>query len=338
MPKAVIACDACSCPMTSPLSTSGVALQVEHVTRYHYAAPVDLAQHEAFLRPIEDDFQQVETFEMGVEPEPLHHSTGRDRYGNTRTFFTVSGAHRQLNVWARSRVRALPRNHEARLSGTLPWEEVAARLRYAARAAYEPASEFAVASPYVPRLAELFEFANESLLPGRPIGLCAVELMHRIHRDFTYQSASTTIDTPLSTVMKERRGVCQDFAHLMIGALRMHGLAARYVSGYLLTTPPGATDEQADGEEALVAAAAGVGAPRFIGADASHAWVSVWCPLAAGDSFWLELDPTNDMLPATDHVRLAYGRDFGDVTPLRGVIRGGGDHVLEVGVKTERVV
>lgn len=338
MRKAAIACAGSSRTMSRMPSSPGVALQVEHVTRYHYAAPVDLAQHEAFLRPIEDEFQRVEGFEMGVEPEPLHHSTGRDRYGNTRTFFTVSGAHRRLDVWARSRVRALPRNHEARLAGTQAWEQVAARLRYAARAPYEPACEFAVESPYVPRLPELFEFANESLLPGRPIGLCALDLMHRVYRDFRYQSASTTIDTPLSTVMQERRGVCQDFAHLMIGALRMHGLAARYVSGYLLTTPPGATDEQADGEEALVAAAASVGAPRFIGADASHAWVSVWCPEPEGDGFWLELDPTNDMLPATDHVRLAYGRDFGDVTPLRGVIRGGGDHALEVGVKTERVV
>lgn len=319
----------------TPVASRGAALQVEHVTRYHYAAPVDLAQHEAFLRPIEDAFQSVEAFEMGVEPEPLHHSTGRDRYGNTRTFFTVSGAHRRLEVWARSRVRALPRDHAPLLPHTQAWEAVAARLRYAARVPYEPATEFAVASPYVPRLQALAEFAAPSLLPGRPIGLCAVDLMHRIHADFSYQTASTSIDTPLSTVLAERRGVCQDFAHLMIGALRMHGLAARYVSGYLLTTPPASADEQADGESAVAAAA--VGAPHFIGADASHAWVSVWCPLEE-DGFWLELDPTNDMLPATDHVRLAYGRDFGDVTPLRGVIRGGGDHALEVGVKTERVV
>lgn len=324
-------------------ATTRVGLQVEHVTRYHYAAPVDLAQHEAFLRPIEDEFQSVEAFEMGVEPEPLHHSTGRDRYGNTRTFFTVTGAHRRLEVWARSRVRALPRGHEALLDDTLPWEAVAARLRYAARVPYEPATEFAVASPYVPRLAELAEFAAPSLLPGRPIGHCAVDLMHRIFSGFTYQSLSTTIDTPLATVLEERRGVCQDFAHLMIGALRMHGLAARYVSGYLLTAPPASADggddeaTEDDDDTEPTAAPAETGAPRFIGADASHAWVSVWCPMAGG-GFWLELDPTNDMLPATDHVRLAYGRDFGDVTPLRGVIRGGGDHALEVGVKTERVV
>ncbi|MEF7616373.1 transglutaminase family protein [Aquincola sp. MAHUQ-54] len=309
-------------------------LQVEHVTRYHYGAPVDTAQHEAFLRPVEDEFQKVEAFEMGVDPEPLHHSTGRDRYGNHRTFFTVSGAHRCLEVWARSRVKALPRDHGRRAPASLPWEAVRARLRYAARAAYEPASEFAVASPYVPRLAELAAFAAPSLAPGQPVGVCAIDLMHRVHAGFVYESASTTIDTPLATVLAERRGVCQDFAHLMIGALRMHGLAARYVSGYLLTTPPDADAEAEAGEAPARPAVQGV--PRFIGADASHAWVAVWCP-TADDGFWLELDPTNDMLPATDHVRLAYGRDFGDVTPLRGVIRGGGDHALEVGVTTERL-
>jgi transglutaminase-like putative cysteine protease len=325
--------------MAADRDSPAVRLAVEHVTRYHYGAPVDLAQHEAFLRPIEDAYQSVEAFEMGVEPEPLHHSTGCDRHGNHRTFFTVSGAHRRLEVWARSRVRALPRDHGERAPATLGWEAVRARLRYAARSPYEPASEFAVASPYVPRMPELAALAEASLTPGRPVGMGAIDLMHRIHRDFAYRSASTTIDTPLSTVLAERRGVCQDFAHLMIGALRMHGLAARYVSGYLLTTPPPSADaeDDTDDEAEVIDAMPSEGAPRFIGADASHAWVSVWCPTADG-AFWLELDPTNDMLPSTDHVRLAYGRDFGDVTPLRGVIRGGGDHALEVGVKTQRVV
>lgn len=317
--------------MAETLRDAGATLQVEHVTRYHYGAPVDLAQHEAFLRPVEDAFQQVEAFEMGVDPEPLHHSTGLDRYGNHRTFFTVSGAHRCLEVWARSRVHVRPRTHGARAHETLAWEAVRTRLRYAARAPYEPASEFSVASPYVPRIAALAAFAAPSLAPGRPVATAAIDLMHRIFEGFRYETASTSIDTPLGTVLEERRGVCQDFAHLMIGALRMHGLAARYVSGYLLTTPaPGAEPADDDAE------AADAGAPRYIGADASHAWVAVWCPTTDG-SFWLELDPTNDVLPSTDHVRLAYGRDFGDVAPLRGVIRGGGDHVLEVGVHTRRL-
>lgn len=316
--------------MAATMVDTGATLQVEHVTRYHYGAPVDLAQHEAFLRPVEDAWQRVEAFEMGVDPEPLHHSTGLDRYGNHRTFFTVSGAHRSLEVWARSRVRVRPRDHGSRAHESLAWEVVRSRLRYAARAPYEPACEFSVASPYVPRIAALAAFAAPSLAPGRPVAMVAIDLMHRIFDGFRYETASTSIDTPLATVLEERRGVCQDFAHLMIGALRMHGLAARYVSGYLLTTPPpGAAVEE--GEDAAEA-----GAPRYIGADASHAWVAVWCPTADG-GFWLELDPTNDVLPSTDHVRLAYGRDFGDVAPLRGVIRGGGDHMLEVGVRTRRL-
>jgi transglutaminase-like putative cysteine protease len=152
------------------------------------------------------------------------------------------------------------------------------------------------------------------------VALAALDLMNRIHADFAYRPASTVIETPLVDVLAQRRGVCQDFAHLFIGALRMMGLAARYVSGYLLTQP-------ADGEPALV------------GADASHAWAAVWCPGAFDDGAepWLELDPTNDLVPDTAHVRLAVGRDYGDVTPLRGVIRGGGRHDLAVQVTTRRV-
>jgi transglutaminase-like putative cysteine protease len=318
-----------------------VTLAVEHDTRYHYSAPVDLAQHEAFLRPVEDEFQQLEGFEMGVDPEPSHHTSSFDRYGNHRTFFTVSGAHRRLEVWARSKVRVMPRHHGALAERTLPWERVRDRLRYAAGAAYEPAVEFCIASPYVPRLAVLHAFAAPSLAAGLPVALAAIDLMKRIYTEFKYKSASTDIDTPLTTVLEKRQGVCQDFAHLMIGALRMHGLAARYVSGYLLTTPPPDTSQsqKLGGASPSPSQSQGQtsGPPAFLGSDASHAWVSVWCPMAGGEAFWFELDPTNNILPSTDHVRLAYGRDYGDVTPLRGVIRGGGDHTLSVGVHTERV-
>ena len=148
----------------------------------------------------------------------------------------------------------------------------------------------------------------------------ALELMRRVHADFAYRSRSTEIDTPLQQVLEQRAGVCQDFAHLLAGALRMAGLAARYVSGYLLTQPAG-------------------GGPALVGADASHAWVQLWCPDTPGvpDDGWLDLDPTNDCVPALDHVRVAVGRDFGDVVPLRGVIRGGGRHTLQVGVTTRRL-
>jgi transglutaminase-like putative cysteine protease len=178
----------------------------------------------------------------------------------------------------------------------------------------------------VPRLPELAAYAAPSLRPERPVAEAALELMHRLHADFGYQSHSTAVDTPLATAFAQRRGVCQDFAHLLIGALRSAGLAARYVSGYLLTeAPPGS------------------GALPLLGADASHAWAQVWCPGTAGvpqdgaHALWLDLDPTNDIVPGTGHVRVAVGRDFGDVTPLRGVIRGGGRHRLSVAVTTRLV-
>jgi transglutaminase-like putative cysteine protease len=173
----------------------------------------------------------------------------------------------------------------------------------------------------VPRLAELKRYAAPSAAPGRPVAEVALELMHRIYADFEYCGQSTAVDTPLAEACAQRRGVCQDFAHLLAGCLRACGLPARYVSGYLLTRAP------EDGHELL-------------GADASHAWVQAWCPGTPGvpdagaGAGWLDLDPTNDLVPGTGHVRLAIGRDYGDVTPLRGVIRGGGHHDLAVTVRT----
>jgi transglutaminase-like putative cysteine protease len=294
-------------------------LAVEHLTHYRYAASVELAQHLAYLRPLDGDGQQLEAFDLAIEPLPSHRHSETDRFGNQRLAFTLAGAHRALQVRSRSRVRVAP---PAALdpAATLPWEAVRERLRYAAGAAFEPASEFAVASPYVPRLPALRAWAAPSFTPGRPVAAAAIELMDRLHREFAYRSESTTLDTPLAEVLAQREGVCQDFAHLMIGALRMHGLAARYVSGYLLTTPVH-------------------GAAPMVGADASHAWLAVWCPRAdsAAPAHWLELDPTNNLLPGESHIRLAIGRDYGDVTPLRGVIRGGGEHRLAVRVHTEKV-
>jgi len=295
-----------------------VKLQVEHDTRYTYGAPVELAHHVAFLRPLDDRRQRVELFEMGVEPQPSHDSADTDVFGNRRIFFSSTSPHPALRVWARSRVEVLPLP-DFDPADTPAWETVRDDLRYHVGAAYQPASEFCAPSPYVPRLLALRDYAEGSFTPGAPLAEAAIDLMHRVFSEFRYETASTTIDTPLQTVLTQRRGVCQDFAHLMIGALRALGLAARYVSGYLLTTP-------APGEAALT------------GADASHAWVSVYCPGVHGEGDdWLELDPTNDLIPTTGHVRLARGRDFGDVTPLRGVIRGGGRHRLDVRVKTTRL-
>lgn len=300
---------------------SAPLLEVEHLTTYRYAAPVDLAQHLAYLRPRDDATQQVQDFDLQIEPAPLQQRGVPDRLGNPRTCFTVSAPHRELRVRARSRVRV--RGDEAfDVAATQPWEAARNRLRYVAGAPFEPAAEFAFASPFVPVLPALRALALPSFAPGVPVAVAAVDLMARIHASFAYRSASTEVDTPLAQVLAMREGVCQDFAHVMIGALRSIGLAARYISGYLLTAPP----------------EAGAGSAPMLGADASHAWVSVWCPMADGaPSRWLKLDPTNNVLPRTGHVRLAIGRDYSDVTPLRGVIRGGGEHQLEVQVRTRRV-
>ncbi len=298
-----------------------LGLAVEHTTEYHYGSPVELAQHVAWLRPREEPWQQLQAFDLRIEPPPDHAREDIDRHGNPRLLFSLARPHAALQVRARSRVRLLPRAAGLRPEASRPWEEVAQRLRFQAGRPWEPAAEFTAWSPFVPRLAALREYAAPSFAPGRPLAQAAIGLMQRIHDEFEYRSASTQIDTPLAEVLKRRCGVCQDFAHVLVGALRAMGLAARYVSGYLLTRPP-------------------PGRPALVGADASHAWAAVWCPGAWADEgvhgAWLELDPTNRVVPDTEHLRVAVGRDFGDVTPLRGVIRGGGMHSLSVRVHTVR--
>jgi len=319
MPMAATACSGSS-GMTST-GTAAALLEVEHLTHYRYAAPVDLAQHLAHLRPLDDPTQAVVHFDMQVDPPPQQQRTERDRLRNHRTCFTLTQPHRELRVrsFSRVQVQAAPAPD---VTASLPWERVRERLAYVAGAPYEPAAEFVFASPFVPLLPALRDLAWPSFAPGTPVAAAAIDLMARIHAEFAYRSASTAIDTPLAEVLRTREGVCQDFAHLMIGALRSMGLAARYVSGYLLTAAPDP----------------GASAAPMLGADASHAWVGVWCPMADGSAArWLKLDPTNNLLPGTGHVRLAVGRDYGDVTPLRGVIRGGGEHRLEVQVQTRQV-
>jgi transglutaminase-like putative cysteine protease len=298
-----------------------VDLEVVHHTGYDYAAPVSLAHHLAHLQPLHDAHQQLLAHTLDIAPAPDRFHDSLDVFGNAQRHFSLARPHQRLSVRAASRVRLVPRFAGLQPAASPPWETLAARLRYVACAPFEPAVEFALPSPYVPRLRELRAYAAPSFTPGRPMAEAAIELMTRLHADFRYESRSTDVDTPLQRVLAQRRGVCQDFAHLMAGGLRMLGLPARYVSGYLLT----------DSAEA---------GASLLGADASHAWVQVWCPGTPGvpdqglGAGWLDLDPTNCLVPGVGHVRLATGRDFGDVTPLRGVIRGSGDHTLSVGVST----
>lgn len=293
-------------------------LSVEHETHYDYTHAVELAHHLAHLRPLDDGAQRVERFDCTIDPAPAHQSTVRDVFGNHRTSFSITTPHEHLRVLARSQVRLAPRPVEP--GPGMPWEAVCRHLGFRVGEPFEPAAEFAFASPYVPLHAELRDYALASFTPGRGLTEAATELMQRIHQDFAYEPAATEVFTPTLDAFLQRHGVCQDFAHVMLGCLRAIGLAARYVSGYLLTQPA-------------------PGQPRLVGADASHAWVSVYCPpldpaFVSPAGPWLELDPTNNCAAQTQHVRLAVGRDYGDVTPLRGVIRGGGEHTILVRVTT----
>ena len=291
-------------------------LEIVHETRYSYGAPVALAHHLAHLRPLDDAHQRLLAHDIVTEPPVESRHAGTDAFGNACLWLSSAQLHDRLLVRSTSRVALRPRFAGLQPAAAPAWDELAAGLRYVAGGRYDPAVAFVQPSPFVPRLAELLDYARPSFAPGRPVVEAAIDLMHRLHADFTYRSASTEIDTPLATAFAQRAGVCQDFAHLLAGALRMVGVPARYVSGYLLTQPP-------DGGAALV------------GADASHAWVQVYSPGTPGvPSDWLDLDPTNDCVPGCGHVRVAVGRDFGDVTPLRGVIRGGGLHTLSVAVST----
>ena len=309
--------DVRTAPMDAPQAP--VVLEILHETLYDYELAVSLAHHLAFLQPLSDAHQRLLAHELQVDPPPARRREGRDVFGNPCCYLTLLKPHRRLSVSAHGQVWVAPRFTGLEPEAAPPWETVRDRLRYVAGAPFDPAVEFVQPSPYLPRLADLGDYAAPSFPPGRPLAAGAIDLMRRIHGDFRYEARSTEVDTPVAQAFTQRRGVCQDLAHVMAGALRQLGLPARYVSGYLRTC-------------------SATGA-ALVGADASHAWVQVYTPGTPGvpADGWLDLDPTNDLIPGVDHVRVAVGRDYGDVAPLRGVIRGGGRHRLTVGVTTRRV-
>ncbi len=308
-------------PLDSSAADAG--LEVVHETLYRYDQPVEQSQHIAFLRPCDDAVQQLLDFDLRIEPAPAQLRQERDVFGNLRSLFSLQSPHDQLRVTARSWVRITPPDRawpgpDGSRGNDLDAAASRVHWRYVAGRPPDTAAAFVFASPMVPLQAALADWARPSFSPGRPLAEGARELMQRLHDEFRYEPQSTHVGTPLMEAFEQRRGVCQDFAHVMIGALRSLGLAARYVSGYLLTEPA-------------------PGQPRLQGADASHAWVSVALPRNGAPTDWLELDPTNACEAGRSHVRLALGRDYGDVTPLRGVIRGGASHRLEVRVETRPV-
>jgi transglutaminase-like putative cysteine protease len=294
-------------------------LQVTHRTHYFYRPSVETAQHMAYLQPCEHACQTVESHALTISPQPAQQASTMDVYGNQRCFFSLQVAHAELTVLATSVVQT--RGHTLPSSGLL-WQAEKERFRYRAGSEFDAATEFVFASAYVPLHAEVVTYAKPSFLPGATLLEAAFDLMQRIHTDFTFDNQSTQVNTPALTALAQRKGVCQDFAHIMLACLRSMGLPARYVSGYLLT-------EAAPGTEKLV------------GSDATHAWVSVYIADLPEGARWCDFDPTNNRwgwhAPGVDYVTVATGRDFGDVSPLRGVIHGGASHVLTVGVTVEEL-
>jgi transglutaminase-like putative cysteine protease len=284
--------------------------RVEHETVYAYGSTVATSQHVAYLRPRELAHQRVPWSDVVVEPSPARISRRVDYFGNRVDQFTLLRSHQELRVSGRSLVEVAPAPFAGDPEASPPWEAARDGLVYRKESpAYEDAAQFAYGSAYVTRDPELLDFARPSFFPGRPLLASALDLMRRINAEFLFDPSATNLTTPTRRVLAERRGVCQDFAHLQISCLRSLGLSARYVSGYLLTDPP-------------------PGQHRLIGADASHAWLSVHCPRFG----WVDLDPTNNVLPGDRYVTLAWGRDYGDVSPLRGVLLGGAESTLRVGV------
>ena len=282
---------------------------VVHETRYGYRSPVTLSQQCLHLTPRNFSHQQTESHAIRISPLENDGIDGIDYFGNTTRSITITAPHQLLTVHAESTVALMQRHDLAGIAGTPAWESLRDRLQHGADAALLDACRYLYESPHVLCSHDLAHYARLSYTRGRPLLEAALDLAQRIFDEFEFDSAATDISTPLEQVLQGRRGVCQDFAQLMIGCLRSIGLPARYVSGYILTHPP-------------------AGQARLIGADASHAWVSVFCPGLG----WVDFDPTNRCLVQWDHITLGWGRDFSDVTPLRGVVLGGGEQKLGVRV------
>jgi transglutaminase-like putative cysteine protease len=286
-----------------------VIYDIRHVTTYSYESPVSLARCTLRLEPNSGDGQQLVSHSVDIRPRPADRTVRRDFFGTHTESILIEAPHRHLRIDSKSRV-VVSRHAPGRTAPSPGWESV--RDVAFESTTLGPASPigYVFASPLVSVQQPITAYAASSFPPGGGILAGAVDLMHRIRTDFRYDSKATVISTPLTEVFEKRHGVCQDFAHVMIAGLRGLGLPAAYVSGYLRTIPP-------------------PGKPRLQGADATHAWVSLWCGVAMG---WIGFDPTNDLLVENDHIVLAVGRDFSDVSPVDGIIVGSRKQKLGVAV------
>lgn len=281
---------------------------VRHTTTYSYTEPVSLCQNEIHLTPRQTPFQACTGFQLEIAPQPILLRSRNDSFGNQVWYFSLEEPHQELRVTARSQVSVTQRDFSL-LESSPPWEQIRDQLHAADTPDLRLISQYRFESRHVQFLAEARNYALVSFTAGRPILDAARDLTSRIFHEFEYAPTTTTVSTPTHEVMKVRKGVCQDFAHLQLTAIRSLGLAARYVSGYLVTVPPH-------------------GKPRLIGADASHAWLSIYCPGLG----WIDLDPTNNMIPQERHITIGWGRDYSDVCPIQGVLTGGGPQGLNVSV------
>jgi transglutaminase-like putative cysteine protease len=283
--------------------------QVLHETFYEYAFGVSLSQQLLRLKPRDFQFQQCDAHQVWLSPSPSESHEATDYFGNHVRYVVITRPHEKLVISAQSEVTVLQRAGKESLSGSQAWEEVCAGFKSIGNPSRLEPLKYLFASPKVELSDALADYARSSFGPGVSVLAGSVHLMERIHEEFRFDPQATDVSTPLSELFELKRGVCQDFAHFMIGCLRAIGLSARYVSGYIQTHPA-------------------PGKPRMIGADASHAWVSVYCPSIG----WVDLDPTNRCMVNLEHITLGWGRDFSDVTLLQGVMLGGGAQQLDVQV------
>ena len=297
-----------------------VRYDVRHTTTYAYSQPVPVCHNEIHLVPRELPRQRLLATALDVDPQPAGISTSTDYFGNQVGYFSVEEGHDRLVVTATSSVAVTP-PLPWQECGSTPWEAIGDELATTPWPEAIAAREFVLDSPFVRSAPQLANWARQSFTPGRPWADSVMDLTRRIHRDFVYDATATTTSTPVEEVFAHRRGVCQDFAHLQIACLRSLGLPARYVSGYLCN-------------ERRVHGTAGTGAndAGMVGADASHAWLSTW----GGSAGWLDVDPTNDCQAGLLHITVAWGRDYADVSPIKGVCVGGGRHSMEVAVHVTR--
>ena len=287
--------------------------RITHRTTYAYSAQVAVSHHAARLRPRDTDTQRCLEFGLSFDPEPDLLTEHTDSFGNRVSCFSVQKLHTHFEVVSRSHV-SLTAVLQPDPAQTPAWEDVAAKFRDPVPVDLLDPCQFVYGSPLLVHEMPMRNFAQPSFTKGRPVLAAAADLCRRIHREFVFDPKATTISTPLAEVLENKRGVCQDFAHLAIASLRAMGLPARYISGYLRTHPP-------------------AGKPRLQGVDASHAWASCFVPGYG----WVDFYPTNYCFTALDHITVAIGRDFSDVSPVRGIITGGGKHSVGVGVDVEPV-